>query len=66
MIDRDAHLVRRTLTIGALTGLLFAVVISLGILGERLAPGNVWIVTAANVIGATAALPPMACAPPTR
>lgn len=56
MIDRDAHLVRRTLTIGALTGLLFAVVISLGILGERLAPGNVWIVTAANVIGATAAL----------
>jgi hypothetical protein len=56
MMDRDLRLMRRTLAVGLLAGLIFAVIVSSGILVERLAPGNLWIVTLANVVGATASL----------
>jgi hypothetical protein len=56
MVDRELRLMRRTLAVGLFAGLVFAVIVSSGILVERLAPGNLWIVTLANVIGATASL----------
>jgi hypothetical protein len=56
MIDQDFRLLRRTLVIGLIAGLVFALIVSSGILIERLAPGNIGIVTMANVIAATAAL----------
>lgn len=56
MVDRELRLMRRTLAVGLSAGLVFAVIVSSGILVERLAPGNLWVVTLANVIGATASL----------
>lgn len=56
MIDRHAALILRTFAVGALAGLLLALIISATIVGERLFPGDLRVVITANVIAAAAAM----------